>query len=159
MKATSILTIGCAAIALSVTSCTNFGSPNTYNMNEIGGVQETYYGTVTSVETVKIQANNANAGTGVGAVAGGLTGAMFGGGNAKYATAAGGAIIGAIAGNQIDKAVNNTTGQRITVRLNQTRNGTRNYTVVQPVGKINPTYVGQQVRVIIGNTGSRVLAY
>ena len=93
MKATSILTIGCAAIALSVTSCTNFGSPNTYNMNEIGGVQETYYGTVTSVETVKIQANNANAGTGVGAVAGGLTGAMFGGGNAKYATAAGGAII------------------------------------------------------------------
>ena len=70
MKATSILTIGCAAIALSVTSCTNFGSPNTYNMNEIGGVQETYYGTVTSVETVKIQANNANAGTGVGAVAG-----------------------------------------------------------------------------------------
>lgn len=63
MKATSILTIGCAAIALSVTSCTNFGSPNTYNMNEIGGVQETYYGTVTSVETVKIQANNANAGT------------------------------------------------------------------------------------------------
>ena len=138
MKATSILTIGCAAIALSVTSCTNFGSPNTYNMNEIGGVQETYYGTVTSVETVKIQANNANAGTGVGAVAGGLTGAMFGGGNAKYATAAGGAIIGAIAGNQIDKAVNNTTGQRITVRLNQTRNGTRNYTVVQPVGKNNP---------------------
>lgn len=159
MKATSILTIGCAAIALSVTSCTNFGSPNTYNMNEIGGVQETYYGTVTSVETVKIQANNANAGTGVGAVAGGLTGAMFGGGNAKYATAAGGAIIGAIAGNQIDKAVNNTTGQRITVRLNQTRNGTRNYTVVQPVSKNNPIYVGQQVRVIIGNTGSRVLAY
>ena len=159
MKATSILTIGCAAIALSVTSCTNFGSPNTYNMNEIGGVQETYYGTVTSVETVKIQANNANAGTGVGAVAGGLTGAMFGGGNAKYATAAGGAIIGAIAGNQIDKAVNNTTGQRITVRLNQMRNGTRNYTVVQPVGKNNPIYDGQQVRVIIGNTGSRVLAY
>ena len=158
MKATSILTIGCAAIALSVTSCTNFGSPNTYNMNEIGGVQETYYGTVTSVETVKIQANNANAGTGVGAVAGGLTGAMFGGGNAKYATAAGGAIIGAIAGNQIDKAVNNTTGQRITVRLNQTRNGTRNYTVVQPVGKNNPIYVGQQDRVIIVNTGSRVLA-
>ena len=96
---------------------------------------------------------------GVGAVAGGLTGAMFGGGNAKYATAAGGAIIGAIAGNQIDKAVNNTTGQRITVRLNQTRNGTRNYTVVQPVGKNNPIYVGQQVRVIIGNAGSRVLAY
>ena len=48
---------------------------------------------------------------------------------------------------------------RITVRLNQTRNGTRNYTVVQPVGKNNPIYVGQQVRVIIGNTGSRVLAY
>ena len=75
MKTASILTIGCAAMALSITSCTNFGSPNTYNLNEIGGAQETYTGTVTSVENVKIQANNANTGTGIGAVAGGLIGA------------------------------------------------------------------------------------
>ena len=147
MKTASILTIGCAAMALSITSCTNFGSPNTYNLNEIGGAQETYTGTVTSVENVKIQANNAN------------TGAMFGGGNAKFATAAGGAILGGIAGNQIDKAVNNTTGERITVRLDQKRNGTRNYTVVQVASRNNPIQVGQRVRVIIGNNGSRVLAY
>ena len=152
MKTTSILTIGCAAIALSITSCTNFGSPNAYNLNEIGGAQETYTGTVTSVENVKIQANNANTGTGIGAVEGG-------GGNAKYATAAGGAILGGIAGNQIDKAVNNTTGERITVRLDQKRNGTRNYTVVQVASRNNPIQVGQRVRVIIGNNGSRVLAY
>ena len=101
MKTASILTIGCAAMALSITSCTNFGSPNTYYLNEIGGAQETYTGTVTSVENVKIQANNANTGTGIGAVAGGLTGAMFGGGNAKFATAAGGAILGGIAGHQL----------------------------------------------------------
>lgn len=159
MKTASILTIGCAAMALSITSCTNFGSPSTYNLNEIGGAQETYTGTVTSVENVKIQANNANTGTGIGAVAGGLTGAMFGGGNAKFATAAGGAILGGIAGNQIDKAVNNTTGERITVRLDQKRNGTRNYTVVQVASRNNPIQVGQRVRVIIGNNGSRVLAY
>ena len=140
MKTASILTIGCAAMALSITSCTNFGSPNTYNLNEIGGAQETYTGTVTSVENVKIQANNANTGTGIGAVAGGLTGAMFGGGNAKFATAAGGAILGGIAGNQ-------------------KRNGTRNYTVVQVASRNNPIQVGQRVRVIIGNNGSRVLAY
>ena len=140
MKTTSILTIGCAAIALSITSCTNFGSPNAYNLNEIGGAQETYTGTVTSVENVKIQANNANTGTGIGAVAGG-------------------AILGGIAGNQIDKAVNNTTGERITVRLDQKRNGTRNYTVVQVASRNNPIQVGQRVRVIIGNNGSRVLAY
>ena len=149
MKTASILTIGCAAMALSITSCTNFGSPNTYNLNEIGGAQETYTGTVTSVENVKIQANTANTGTGIGAVAGGLTGAMF----------AGGAILGGIAGNQIDKAVNNTTGERITVRLDQKRNGTRNYTVVQVASRNNPIQVGQRVRVIIGNNGSRVLAY
>ena len=123
MKTASILTIGCAAMALSITSCTNFGSPNTYNLNEIGGAQETYTGTVTSVENVKIQANNANT------------------------------------GNQIDKAVNNTTGERITVRLDQKRNGTRNYTVVQVASRNNPIQVGQRVRVIIGNNGSRVLAY
>ena len=113
MKTASILTIGCAAMALSITSCTNFGSPNTYNLNEIGGAQETYTGTVTSVENVKIQANN----------------------------------------------VNNTTGERITVRLDQKRNGTRNYTVVQVASRNNPIQVGQRVRVIIGNNGSRVLAY
>ena len=124
MKTASILTIGCAAMALSITSCTNFGSPNTYNLNEIGGAQETYTGTVTSVENVKIQANNANTGTGIGAVAGGLTGAMFGGGNAKFATAAGGAILGG-----------------------------------QVASRNNPIQVGQRVRVIIGNNGSRVLAY
>lgn len=75
------------------------------------------------------------------------------------ATAAGGAILGGIAGNQIDKAVNNTTGERITVRLDQKRNGTRNYTVVQVASRNNPIQVGQRVRVIIGNNGSRVLAY
>ena len=159
MKIASILTIGCVAMTLSMTSCTNFGSPNTYNMNEIGGVQETYTGRVTSVENVKIQANDANTGTGLGAVAGGLAGAMFGGGNAKFATAAGGAILGGLAGNQLDKAVNNTTGERITVRLDQKRNGTRNYTIVQAANKNNPIQVGQRVRVIIGNNGSRVLAY
>ena len=69
------------------------------------------------------------------------------------------AILGGIAGNQIDKAVNNTTGERITVRLDQKRNGTRNYTVVQVASRNNPIQVGQRVRVIIGNNGSRVLAY
>lgn len=159
MKTTSILTVGCAVIALSITSCTNFGAPNAYNLNEIGGAQETYTGTVIGLENVKIQANNANTGTSIGAVTGGLAGAMLGGGNAKFATAAGGVLLGGIAGNQIDKAVNNTTGQRITVRLDQKRNGTRNYTIVQAVGKNNPIHMGQQVRVIIGNNGSRVLAY
>ena len=77
----------------------------------------------------------------------------------KVAAAMVGAILGGIAGNQIDKAVNNTTGQRITVRLDQKRNGTRSYTVVQVASKNNPIYVGQRVRVIIGNNGSRVLAY
>lgn len=159
MKTTSILAIGCATLALTITSCANFGSPNTYNLNELGGAQETYIATVTNVEYVKIQANNANTGTAIGAVAGGLSGAMLGGGNAKFATAAGGTIIGGILGNQIDKGINNTTGERITVRLDQKRNGSRNYTVVQVADKSNPIQVGQQVRVIIGNQGSRVLAY
>lgn len=159
MKVTSILSIGCAVLALTATSCTNFGSANTYNLNEIGGAQATYYGTVTDVEYVKIQANNANTGTAIGAVAGGLTGAMLGGGNAKFATAAGGTIIGGVLGNQIDKGINNTTGERITVRLDKSYNGSRNYTVVQPASKNNPIQTGQKVRVMIGNTGSRVLAY
>lgn len=159
MKTASLLIMGCTALALSFTSCTNFGSADVYNMNEIGGAQGTYTGVVTNVEAVKIQANNANTGTALGAIAGGLTGSMFGGGNAKFATAAGGVVLGSLAGNQIDKAVNNTTGERISVRLDQLRNGKRNYTIVQAISKNNPIQVGQRVRVIIGDRGSRVLAY
>lgn len=159
MNAATILTIGCAALALPLASCTNFGSPDTYNLNEIGSTQETYYGTVTNVETVKIQANNANTGTALGAIAGGLTGGMLGGGAARFATAAGGTLIGGIAGNQIDKGINNTTGERITVKLDKKRNGHREYTIVQAVSKNNPIQIGQRVRVIMGNSGSRVLAY
>ncbi len=159
MKATAIIAIACAAVALPISSCTNFTGHNVYNKNELGSVQATYTGTVTYVEPVKIQSDTSSGGTGLGAGVGGVLGAMFGGGSAKFATAAGGMLIGGLAGNQIDKAVNTTNGERITVRLDKSYNGNRNVTIIQVANPSNPIQTGSRVRVMIGNKASRVLAY
>ncbi len=159
MKVTAIIAIACAAVALPISSCTNFTGHNVYNKNELGSVQATYTGTVTYVETVKIQSDTSSGGTALGAGAGGVLGAMFGGGSAKFATAAGGMLLGGLIGNQVDKSVNNTTGERITVRLDKSYNGSRDITIVQVANPSNPIQVGGRVRVMIGNKASRVLAY
>ncbi len=159
MKTTAIIALACASVALPLSSCTNFTGHNVYNKSELGSVQSTYTGKVTNVEYVKIQSDSPSGGTTLGAVAGGLTGGMLGGGSARFATAAGGVLIGALAGNQIDKAVNSTTGERITVRLDKSYNGSRNITITQVADRNNPIQVGSKVRVLIGNKGSRVLAY
>ncbi len=159
MKTTGIIALACASLVLPLSSCTNFTGHNVYNKSELGAVQSTYYGKVTNVELVKIQSDSPSGGTTLGAVAGGLTGGMLGGGTARLATAAGGVLIGAFAGNQIDKAVNSTTGERITVHLTKSYNGSRDITVTQVADRNNPIQIGSQVRVLIGNKGTRVLAY
>lgn len=158
MKAKSLFTIALGAAVLAVSSCSNYNSLDTYSANSIGSTQATYTGTITGIENVKIQ-TNANTGTALGAVAGGLAGSMLGKGKGRYGNAAGGAVLGAIIGNQVDKGINDSIGNRVTVRLDQSYQGSRTFTIVQPKAKNAPLYVGQQVRVIMGSSGSRVLPY
>ncbi len=47
----------------------------------------------------------------------------------------------------------------MTVRLDKSYNGSRNITFTQVADRNNPIQVGSKVRVLIGNKGSRVLAY
>ncbi|MDH3067801.1 hypothetical protein QET40_01625 [Akkermansia sp. N21169] len=155
MKPHSIIAISAMALAVSLTSCSDpYGATNTYKENQIGATQEAVEGVVTNIEKVAIQANNANTGTAIGAVAGGLGGAMLGGGNAKYATSAGGVILGGLVGNQIDKAVSEKNGVRITVRLDGSK---RSVSVVQEYDSRRPITVGQRVQVLMGSTGSRIV--
>lgn len=155
MKTSYILGISALALATAFTSCNKYGATDTYRANQVGVTQEVATGTVTYVRQVQIKTNNASTGTALGAVAGGLTGAMFGGGNAKYATAAGGAILGGLAGNQIEKGINDTEGLQINVKLD---NSNKTINITQEKDKRNPIWVGQRVQVLMGGNGSRVIA-
>lgn len=156
MKKIHIPAIMALALAMGVTSCSEHGATDRYRANQVGVAQETATGTIIAMQDIVIDADDAKMGTAIGAAAGGLTGAMFGGGNAKYATAAGGAILGSIAGNQIDKATSSRDGLRITVKLDESNK--KPITVVQQKDKKNPLWVGQKVQVLMGGNSSRVIA-
>lgn len=155
MKATHILAVSALALTTALTSCSSYSSTDTYRANQAGVAQEATTGTVVSVKEVLIRANDANMGTALGAVAGGLGGALLGGGNAKYATAAGGAILGGLAGNQIDRGINDKDGLQIKVKLDDSK---RTISIVQQKDKKNPIWVGQRVEVLMGGNSSRVVA-
>lgn len=161
MKATYLLSLCAAALTLSATSCTNFTRANSYNYNELGSTQSVVYGTVTAIESARVQSSTTGGGAAVGAVAGGLTGAIMGGGSAKYATAAGGTIIGAGLGSLLDQQFNQNTAERVTVQLDKGKkiNGSSTVCIVQGMDPTNPLSVGQRVRVLVGGKASRVLAY
>ncbi len=155
MKPHTIIAMSALALTVSLTSCSDpFGATNTYKENQIGSTQEAVEGVVTNIEKVSIQTNSASTGTAIGAVAGGLGGAILGGGNAKYATSAGGVIIGGLVGNQLDKAISEKNGLRITVRLDSSK---RSVSIVQVYDKSRPISIGQRVQVLMGSTGSRVV--
>lgn len=106
-------------------------------------------GVIESVRAVEVQGE----GTGLGAVAGGVTGAVvgsqFGNGNGRTALGILGAAGGAYAGHTIEKNVRKRTSYRITVRMDD---GTAR-TVYQSVP---PGYgVGDKVKVINGALASR----
>jgi outer membrane lipoprotein SlyB len=106
-------------------------------------------GVVEAVRTYQKQGE----GTGLGAVAGGVTGAVvgsqFGKGNGRTAMGVLGAVGGAYAGNAIEKNVRSSTGYRVTVRMDD---GTSR-TVYQ---SHPPAFgVGEKVRVLNGQLAAR----
>lgn len=155
MKPTSILAVSVIALSAALTSCADkFGTSEVYKENQIGVAQTAQVGTVRSVENVKIEGNSAAMGTAIGAVAGGLGTAAWGGGNAKFLTGAGGAVVGGLLGNQIDKAVSEKNGQRITIKLDGVKTPV---TIVQVTDKRYPIQVGERVNVYMGGNSSRVV--
>ncbi|MEG0837468.1 MAG: glycine zipper 2TM domain-containing protein [Akkermansia sp.] len=155
MKKTVILAVSILTLPAFLNSCADkFGATEVYKEGQIGVAQTAQVGTVRSVENVRIEGNDAKTGTALGAIAGGLSGAMLGGGNARLATGAGGALLGAFAGNQLDKAISEKNGQRITVKLDGVKTL---ITIVQELNKRNPIYVGQRVQVYQGGNSSRVV--
>ena len=83
-----------------------------YTQANGGQTQIIKSGTVLSAKM--IQVNDDGTGTILGAIAGGLIGAQFGGTNTDKALAG---VGGAIAGGALGNTVNSSTGQELTIRL------------------------------------------
>ncbi|CAG2143628.1 outer membrane lipoprotein [Cupriavidus numazuensis] len=83
-----------------------------------------YYGRVESIEPITNTQNSSGLlGTVIGGAAGGLLGHQVGGGRGQTAATIGGAVVGAVAGNQIEKRAgsNTQTAYRVNVRLDDGR--------------------------------------
>lgn len=104
------------------------------------------------VETVR-QVHMKGQGTGLGAVAGGVTGAIvgsqFGRGNGRTAMGVVGAAGGAFAGHEIEKNVRTTTSYRVVVRMEDGSARTLYQSAAPAVG------IGEKVRVINGALAAR----
>lgn len=111
----------CVLATLGLQGCayTN-SSPNVYNASQTQREESVRFGTIESVRTVRISANNGQA-SGVGAIGGGAVGAVggstVGNGTGSLLTGIVGGIAGAVAGNAIENAVAIKDGLEITVRL------------------------------------------
>ncbi len=106
-------------------------------------------GVIEAVTAVRVQGQ----GTGVGAVAGGVTGAAVGGqlgrGNGRTALGLLGAVGGAYAGHAIERNVRSDTSYRVTVRMDD---GTKR--TVYPLTA--PAFaVGEKVRVVNGTIAAQ----
>ena len=106
-------------------------------------------GTVQSIRTVELRGNA----TGLGAVAGGVTGAVVGNqigrGNGNTAMTILGAAGGALAGNEIEKRVKKHYSYRVTVRMDDGSFRTISQSSAPAVA------VGERVRIVDGTVVAR----
>jgi outer membrane lipoprotein SlyB len=151
MKSKLLLALPVVAVLLS--SCAqDTMTGDTYSRAEAGRAHYVQTGRVTSVRFVKIEGGS-QAGTVLGAVAGGLLGSNIGGGRASNtAGAIGGAVVGGALGSHAQQSMSSRRGIEFNVRLDQ--GGT--LSVVQEDTPREPFYVGDRVRVIDSGGRSRV---
>ena len=143
----------CLPVVMLLASCAQDSrSGNVYRQGDVRQEQSVRYGRITSISPVKIEGNH-EAGTVVGAVAGGLLGSQLGRGHAAHtAGAVGGALAGGVIGSNVEQAVGNRNGIEINVRLTDGEF----VSVVQEVSPREPFNVGERVRVLRSGSGTRV---
>ena len=133
-----------AVVALS--GCVNMDtlSGDTYSADQAKRVQTVTYGTVMSARPVTIQGGSDEniLGAAGGANLGGSLGSTVGGGTGQTLATAAGAIAGGVAGQNVQAAMNNTSG----VELELKQDNGEIIVVVQKQGK-TPFSVGQRVRI------------
>jgi outer membrane lipoprotein SlyB len=142
-----VVSIACVVL---LCGCSNDFSGDRYDSANVGEISRTDSGVVVSLRKVKLKTNEMGIGTVLGAVGGGLVGSAFGGGNAKFLTAAAGAVAGGAAGHAVENREQD--GVEYTIKLDSGA-------IVTIAQGVTPQIsVGQQVRIINSNKGrSRVV--
>ncbi len=125
---------------------------DTYSRHEAGQTQTVRTGTVTAVRYVKLQGGESNAGSLIGAVAGGIAGNQVGGGSGRTLATLAGAGVGALAGSATEQNMMNRQGVELTIRMS---NG-EILAITQEHSKRETFNVGDRVRVIYGSGRTRV---
>ena len=143
----------CLPVAMLFASCAqDTMTGDVYRHGDTRQAQSVSYGKITSIRAVKIEGNH-EAGTVVGAVAGGLLGSQLGRGSAAHtAGAVGGAVVGGAVGSNVEQSMGNRNGIEITVRLNEGGS----LSVVQEVNPREGFGIGDRVRVLTSGNRSRV---
>lgn len=134
-------------------ACTADIGANDYYASSANTVTTTKTCTVVSLRPVTVKSNNNNAGSLLGAAAGGVAGSAIGGDSTAHILGAiGGAVVGGIAGDATQAQLSKQTGFEYVVRLD---NGSL-VTVVQG----NDVYIqpGQRCLVLYGRQ-ARVIPY
>ena len=146
-----LIVIALAGASLAGCANTSTLSGDVYTAGQAKEVQQVTYGSIVSIQPVRIQAGNDSnvIGSIGGAVLGGFLGNTVGGGTGRSLATAAGAVAGGLAGNSIEDAVNRTDGVQLVVR----KDDGKTIAVVQKNGS-KPFAVGQ--RVMLLSSGSSV---
>ncbi|MBT8037796.1 MAG: glycine zipper 2TM domain-containing protein [Verrucomicrobiae bacterium] len=150
LKSTLVLITACPILLVSCAQTTN--TSDTYSRSEASHAQSVRTGKITSVRRVNIEGGS-QAGTLIGALAGGALGSNIGSGRTSNTLGAlGGAAVGSIAGSHIQQKTGARAGLEITVKLD--RGGS--LSVVQEYNPREAFRVGERVRVLSNRNKTRV---
>ena len=141
-KLASTLALSSGLLLMSV-GCADKALPQ----SRVGSISESYTGTVTMVEPVKVHGDGTVTSI-LGMAAGGAAGSRFGGGEGQALLTMTGAMLGAVAGEKADVR----DAQRITVRFDSGKT----ITTVLPIDANNPYRYKPGDRVTVYITGGRV---
>lgn len=131
-------------------------SAETYERSEIGTVQETERveeGRIVSLEPVDIEDEGIEAGTVIGAVAGGLAGRQVGGGTGRDIMTVIGAAAGGYAGSRYGDEEQSAEAVRIGLQMDDGRE----IAVVQELDEEDRFQVGEQVDVVFNGDKAEVM--
>lgn len=145
--------LGIVTASLALVACQADIESNQYSASATGRANSAATCTVVNVRQVKVNSNENNAGTLIGAAAGGIAGYSIGGGNTAHLLGGlGGAVLGGMAGDAAQGALSSQNAYEYVVKLD---NG-QLLTLTQ--GSSTLLSPGQRCMVLFGNP-SRIIAY
>ncbi|AXK40466.1 hypothetical protein [Crenobacter cavernae] len=146
------LLVGTIAAGTLLTGCSTSDSAQVYSKGQMRQAQTVEFGTVVSVNPVKMEGQGNELINFGGVALGGLAGSTIGHGRGSAAGAIVGAMAGGLATGAAQRSIGTKNAFEVTVRLDR---GQRMISIVQEADVALQN--GQRVRVLSGNGNDRVL--